>query len=457
MHARARQRALEAAASGLRVNRASDDAAASARGVELEVRARSYAVARRGAERMGDLMSEADAKLGMATELIFRARELATQAANDTYTPVQRDAIAAEFGQTLVEYARIVMDASGAGRRTLARSAVDVGIVVDNTRSMDREIAEVAAGLDAFVEDLGDRGLDLRLGLATMHSGGAGDPLDGVTRVQDLDAGDISGILAGIPLNGGRVDALAAALQVAGVQDIPGSNDPDAFSWRDDAFRRLIIVSDTDREADLVPGDETSASVGSALAAAGITVDTIGSGRAEDVLRDLANASGGTFAEMSNDGDGVGAALLAFAQSIAPFGDSSPLEMLGGVDSDTRFETGLPANASPGAVGINGLSLATPEDARAAMEALAGAVEHIGEQRARLGASMRRVALVADQLGKRQEQMEATRARIVEADYANVSATLAKTEALQDVGVMVARRSHEVWAAAHRTLMSSAG
>ena len=104
------------------------------------------------------------------------------------------------------------------------------------------------------------------------------------------------------------------------------------------------------------------------------------------------------------------------------------------------------------------LSGVAPEAAdRAAMEALAGAVEHIGEQRARLGASMRRVALVADQLGKRQEQMEATRASIVEADYANVSATLAKTEALQDVGVMVARRSHEVWAAAHRTLMSSAG
>lgn len=401
---------------------------------------------------MANLLSEADATLGVVTDIISRARALATQAANDTYTASQRDAIETEFAELIAEYTRVVTGAERADRRTLARGRVDVGIVIDNSGSMGGEIAAVASGLAAFVEDLDERGLDLRLGLATINAGGAFDKDDGVTQVRDLEEESISDLVAGISLGGGAIDALGAALQTAGIVDIPGRDEPDAFTWRDDAFRRLIVVSDTDRETDVVPGDEDAQSVGSALAAAGVTVDAIGSTRAEPLLSALATASGGSYSGMDNNGGGVEEALLAFAKSIAPFGDSSPLTALGGIHADTRFDTALPADTSPGAVGITGLSLADAEAARTAMEALEGAISKLGEERARIGASMRRLASVDRHLERVREEVLATRARVVEADMAEVGAELAKTNAVAQVGEMVARRGHEVWAAAHAQL-----
>lgn len=131
-------RTYERLSSGLRINRASDDAAGLAVSSSLNVSQRVFT---QGARNLNDgisLLSVADATLGQLSDITTRLQELASQAVNGTYSNNQRGALDIEAQQLASEYFRLsrsatfgkinLFDGSLQGIRLQSGFGVDGGI-----------------------------------------------------------------------------------------------------------------------------------------------------------------------------------------------------------------------------------------------------------------------------------------------------------------------------------------
>jgi flagellin len=110
--------------SGLRINKASDDAAGMAISSRMETQARGMGVAQRNAQDAISLVQVAEGAIGQVGNMLQRMRELAVQAANATNATADRANLDAEFQQLAQEVTRTVANtrfngidiiASGAG------------------------------------------------------------------------------------------------------------------------------------------------------------------------------------------------------------------------------------------------------------------------------------------------------------------------------------------------------
>jgi flagellin len=104
---RSLSKAMEQLSTGKRINSASDDAAGLAISNKMTSQVRGLAQAIRNASDGISLLQTAEGATKEVTNMLQRMRELAVQAANDTYSEVDRDAIQAEVDQLVDEVDRI--------------------------------------------------------------------------------------------------------------------------------------------------------------------------------------------------------------------------------------------------------------------------------------------------------------------------------------------------------------
>ena len=100
-------KAIEQLSSGLRINKASDDAAGLAVSEKLKNQVRGLNQAQRNAQDGISLVQTAEAGLSETHSLLARMRELAVQASNDTLSASDRANLDAEFTQLSAEIDRI--------------------------------------------------------------------------------------------------------------------------------------------------------------------------------------------------------------------------------------------------------------------------------------------------------------------------------------------------------------
>jgi flagellin len=96
-------RSMERLSSGLRINRAADDAAGLAVSEAMRSNIRGQQVASRNAQDGVSLVQVADGALGNVGDMLQRIRDLAVQASNGTLTDSQRANLNAEVQQILTE------------------------------------------------------------------------------------------------------------------------------------------------------------------------------------------------------------------------------------------------------------------------------------------------------------------------------------------------------------------
>jgi len=101
------KKSLERLSSGLRINRASDDAAGLAISEKMRGQIRGLEMAMKNAQDGISLIQTAEGALNEVHAILQRMRELAVQAATDTNTNVDRDQIQAELNQLRDEIDRI--------------------------------------------------------------------------------------------------------------------------------------------------------------------------------------------------------------------------------------------------------------------------------------------------------------------------------------------------------------
>ena len=112
--------AFERLSSGLRINRARDDAAGLAIAETLKADSRTATVAIRNANDGISVISIADQAIGQITNVLSRLAELAEQSANGVYSTVQRSALQNEFFALASEIERIAFTTEFNGLKLLS-------------------------------------------------------------------------------------------------------------------------------------------------------------------------------------------------------------------------------------------------------------------------------------------------------------------------------------------------
>ncbi len=128
----ATSKSLEKLSSGLRINRAGDDAAGLAISEKMRAQIRGLDQASRNASDGISLIQTAEGALNETHSILQRMRELAVQSASDTNTPEDRDQIQAEINQLASEITRISTDTEFNKKALLDGS---FGIQIDEANS----------------------------------------------------------------------------------------------------------------------------------------------------------------------------------------------------------------------------------------------------------------------------------------------------------------------------------
>src|SRR5581483_413786 len=109
--------------SGLRINSAADDAAGLAISEKLKTQINGFDQGSRNAQDAISMVQTGEGALNTTQSILQRMRELAVQAANDTYTNSDRSNIQAEINQLVQEIDRIAQQTDFNTKKLLDGSA----------------------------------------------------------------------------------------------------------------------------------------------------------------------------------------------------------------------------------------------------------------------------------------------------------------------------------------------
>ena len=157
---------IERLSSGLRINRAADDAAGLSVSEGMRGELSGLRTAVRNAEQATNLIQTAEGSLNEINAILIRMRELTVQSASSTVTDSNRTSINAEFVQLVSEIDRIA-DVTSYNNTTLLKgfgntvdTAASTALVdSDTTGAIDVQISGAAAGTYTFDDSANNDGL----------------------------------------------------------------------------------------------------------------------------------------------------------------------------------------------------------------------------------------------------------------------------------------------------------
>ncbi len=161
---------LERLATGLRINRAADDAAGLGVAVNLEADARGAAIAYRGMSRALQILDVAEGTLREQIDRLQRMRELAVEAASGTLADEERQYLQDEVQELRLEISRAAAVEAGPGQKVLDGSYSSSGLGAKSV-AMDGS-ARTFIEIDLDAADAASLGLGGTS--ATLDAGSAG-------------------------------------------------------------------------------------------------------------------------------------------------------------------------------------------------------------------------------------------------------------------------------------------
>ena len=143
-------KSMERLSSGLRINRAGDDAAGLAISEKMRGQIRGLKQAARNAQDGISLIQTAEGALNETHAILQRMRELATQAATDTNEVQDRDEIQKEINQLTSEINRIG-NTTEFNKKTLLNGAFSSNFVVKPAETTPAKTVEVTKAVDQTI------------------------------------------------------------------------------------------------------------------------------------------------------------------------------------------------------------------------------------------------------------------------------------------------------------------
>ena len=443
--------AMERMSSGSRINSSMDDAAGLAIGNRMTSQVEGLNQAVRNANDGISLAQTAEGALQSSSNILQRMRVLAVQAANDTYSSVDRKAINNEIIQLKQELNRGVNQASFNGSKILDGTNASFTFQVGH-KSGDNVVVTLG---DMRGSEIGTRDWDPKAAVTAPVTVSAVAAV--TTAVPEIDTYTL-----GSPTSGTLSFAYGGTTYSAAFNSTSEQTLIDLkTAINDGAAGSSVTASTTSNDKLIITADVASATQmtkGTITGGSTITIADTAVGAALTGEQESYDFSSITLAQGDRVSLTIGtttytqeftadqATTLSALGAKVVNGDASYVSKA--VDTDgklvfTGAAIGTALAAATTAVETSSVAAANSVDdilvtdaasAKAALAVVDSALEMMSDFRARLGASSNRMFITVDNLMSMSENTAAARSRIVDADFAAESASLAKSQILQKAG-----------------------
>ena len=428
---------LERLSSGLRINSAKDDAAGLAIAERFTSQIRGLNQATRNANDGISFAQTAEGALGEIGNALQRIRELAVQAANDSNSSSDRQALNNEASHLVNEVNRIAESTQFNGQNILDGSLQDLVFQVGANRNQTINVN----GVDS-------RGATLGAGVVE------GGTFDLNTIGGGNDGTFSAGNLADISVNGVNIDLSEAA----SIGDVVNSINAVFGDTGVQAVRSTTV--ETEALAFTSPGATESGTISLNGVSIGVDENTDAAGLV-DLINDRSSQTGVTAAlegeevvlssnadiEVAVEGDGTvdfggigDGESNNFVRGIELQSDVGSTITVGGTDAEDLGLDGVDTEDFT----LNGVSVQTRSDATDAIRTADLALQQVSGLRAELGAVQIRFESTIANLSTGSENLSAARSRIQDADFAAETADLTRAQILQQAGTSVLAQANAV-------------
>ena len=382
-------KSMEKLSSGLRINKAGDDAAGLAISEKMRGQIRGLDQASANAQDGISMIQTGEGALNETTSILQRMRELAVQGASDTATNDDRTAMQSEVTQLSSEIDRIGNTTQFNTKNLLDGSmgkAVNTAVANINTSSV------------------------LKVAGAAATIGGA------LTALQDSNGNNL-GITA------------TDTVTISYVKN--GSTVTNSF-----AAGALTAAALGTTDGTVANADYAVTAVGGALVATAGLVGTAGA--IEGMTVTVKDSSGNVRTAATN-------ALSSFAETKAA-GDvrtdgTATLQI--GANSNQNFNIDI-NDMRAQALGVSGLQVGTQTQANLAIKVIDTATQKVSAERAKLGAFSNRLEHTINNLGTSSENLTSAESRIRDVDMAKEMSTFSKNNILsQAAQAMLAQANQQ--------------
>lgn len=463
---------MERLSSGLRINSAKDDAAGLAISDRMTSQIRGLSQAVRNANDGISMTQTAEGALQESTNIMQRMRELAVQSANDTNSAADRANLQKEVSQLQSELNRIANTTTFNGHilldGTMANSKFHVGYEANQTINVSIGDAR-ATNMGANRVSLGASGGSHLAAVATKaNSITAAETLTiagslGTADVAVAKADSARDVAAAVNLNADSTGVEASAHTVAIIDGVSaaGAVTFDLFGQNEtDGVRVSAQLADKADLTNLAKSiNDVSGKTGvRAVLSGDKTQVMLENNEGYDITFENQHATATFDVAMAEvpgdiaDGEDVFAAgsLLGAAKTVAAAGGFGTVTGTVEFDSSKSFtvESSGTVMATAGAKAsaledIGSVDISSQSGANAALNVIDGALAFITDQRADLGALMNRFENTISNLTNVVEKTQAARSRITDADFAQETAMLSKSQVLQQASMAMLAQANQ--------------
>jgi flagellin len=434
------ERVLQRLSTGLRINSAADDAAGLAISDRLTAQIRGLNQAVRNANDGVSMLQTADGSLQEISNLLQRARELAVQSANDSTNSSDRQSLNSEVSQIVAELDRLANTVQFNNKKlldgTFSNQQLQIGANANQTVSFS--IASVqtnALGAKVLAGNaMSSTGFADFTATSTITINGIAITLGAQTT--------IDGVINAINAKTGDTKATAVKNSQTVVTDT--------------GFVALTTAGAT--QTLTINGVAISLTTGNADAASSF-VNTVNKFSNQTGVVAATNSVGITFTRASG-GDisisetsasvGVGDAVASTASRIFNAGFTITVDLgesLTVASSSTAtaigFTTGV-VTTTPTSKQISTLNIDTASGANDTIQTIDFALNQLNKIRGDLGALQNRLTSAISSLQVASENLSAARSRIRDADMAQETAELTRTQILTQAGVAVLTQANQL-------------
>ncbi len=442
--------AINRLSSGLRINSAKDDAAGLAISERFSTQIRGLNVAARNANDAISLAQTAEGALGSAADNLQRIRELAVQSSNATNSASDRAALQAEASALISEIQRVGSQTEFNGTKLLDGSFSQKAFQVGANSGQTIDISSIT---DARASSLGSHTLTTTGTLVNTVVSGA--TANGVPAETDLtlttDAGTTSPI---------TYDADASAKDIAAAINAAAN----AFGITATATNSTTLsdlsapgVVSFDLNGETVSADVTNQNDLSSLVSAingvasktGVSATFTSSGAKNSitltttdgrdiVMETFANSGAATDDSVSFGGTTLAEGADVDAVKMGTISMTSTKGQIVTAGADTEVFAGAVSTSTFSS--IAGVDLSSVAGASSALSVIDAALNQVNSGRADLGAVQNRFQATIQNLEVTNENLSASRSRILDADFAKETAALSRAQVLQQAAnAMVAQ------------------
>lgn len=439
------QRSMERLSSGMRINRAGDDAAGMAisEGLRSQVRGLNQAV--RNANDGLSMIAVGESAMNTYTDILQRIRELAIQSANDTNSTANRKALNEEAQQLLGELQRIAVTTEFNGTRLFDGTFIDkqlqagaqanqtIDITTGDLRTSQigkvTKITTTALPTNAAPLGTGElliNGIDISPTLddgvswerASSSAIAVANAINAQTNLTGVKARVLDTTWTGFTVAGSGGAPITLPGEQITINGVAIFDQAETIQANDgDGVLRNAINAKSNQTGVVATLNASNELVLTARDGRNISIDHTGTvGNEFGLAAAAANvdvSQGGTIELVSQDNVVVGGTTPGYAGLTA--GTSTPLDN----------------------TAVQYIDLMSAVNANLAVDIADNALEQINEIRSTLGAITNRLDLTMRNLETIAENLAASDSRIRDADFAKETAEMTKNQILQQAGIAV--------------------